>query len=84
MRIWVDEWLDYDPYDRYDPHDIMTLYYDSDINRFIDEMGTPQYDIYRFISPDDVLLFKENVAFGDTFVIPDRTRSFLVELVKIK
>jgi hypothetical protein len=62
---------------KYDPHDTIVLFYDIRINRFIDSYGQVFLDIYRYLTPNQVLLFKENKK---SVVLPDVTNSFLVEL----
>lgn len=65
---------------RYDPHDTIVLFYDSDINRFVTaDFGNVVHDIHRLLAPWQITLFKNQ---GDC-VFPDITNSFLVELVEI-
>lgn len=63
----------------YDPHDTICLFYDSGINRFVDSaFGNVIHDIYRLLTPSQVMLFKKN---KESAVYPDITNKFLVELV---
>lgn len=61
-----------------DEENVLYLLYDPRINRFIDDFGAIRDDIFRFITPGQVMLFKKN---KNKFLTPDITHSFLVELV---
>lgn len=64
------------------PNDLVqTLYYNLDDNTFSDEFGWTIYDIYRIISPTQVMMFKEKG--GAASFVRDVTNSFFVELVSI-
>ena len=39
--------------------EIIGLFFDANINRFIDEDGCVVHDIFRIITPDDLFLFKQ-------------------------
>ena len=61
-----------------DDHEVVSLFYNPDINRFIDEFGSVIQDIFRLITPSQLMIFKE---YKNHYVVPDVTNSFLVELV---
>lgn len=64
----------------YDPHDTILLFYDGVNNWFTDgSFGNIVYDIHRLLTPWQIRLFKQQ---GDC-VFPDRTNSFLIELIEI-
>jgi hypothetical protein len=63
---------------KYDPHDTIVLFYDIGVNRFIDEYGNAIHDIYRILTPRQVMLFK---WYETDCVFPDVTGKYLVELV---
>ena len=42
-----------------DDLDIVTLYYDPDQNLFEDEFGFVMYNIFAFISPTELMMFKD-------------------------
>jgi hypothetical protein len=63
----------------YDDHETRTLFYDSETNRFMDEMGNVIHDIYRWITPSQIMIFKEQHK--GIWVVPDVTNTFLVELI---
>lgn len=57
---------------------VKTLYFDVKLNLFRDDMGTIIYDIYRFITPNQFLIFRK---FKNIYVIPNITNEYLVELI---
>lgn len=60
-------------------HEVVCLFYNKNINRFIDEFGDVVHDIFRFITPGQLMIFKEK---KDIFyVVSDVTNSFLVKLM---
>lgn len=61
-----------------DEHDVRSLFYYPDINRFTDENGSVIHDIHRLVSPGQLRLFME---FKSIYMVPDVTHSFLVELI---
>lgn len=60
-----------------DEHNTITLFFDRRINRFIDEYGNVVHDIYRIITPNQLLMFKE----GLLYMCHDITCSYIVELI---
>lgn len=41
-------------------YDTITLFYDTERNYFVDEYGWPVYDIFKYMTPNQLLLFKHN------------------------
>jgi hypothetical protein len=56
----------------------VTLFYDSDINRFVDGFGNVIHDIFRLITPGQLMLFRERKGMD---LINDVTNSFKVTLI---
>lgn len=61
-----------------DERPVITLFYDSKINRFIDDFGVIIHDIYRLITPSQLFISRQ---YKNIYLIPDITNSFLVELI---
>lgn len=55
----------------------IALFFDSGINRFIDENGNIVHDIYRIITPNQFMMFRE----GNLSSCMDRNHSFNVDLI---
>jgi hypothetical protein len=56
----------------------MVLLYDPDYNYFTDKYGWIQYDIYRILTPNQIMLFKKkrtNCSFLDV------TGKFIVRII---
>lgn len=70
-------------YSKFDPHDTITLIYDLESNCFMDDRGNIIYDIYKLISPNQLLLFREELPYVFNefiFTVPDVTNSFLIDI----
>lgn len=65
-------------YDKYDPHDTIAFYYDAGINRFVNEKGDVIHNIYHFVTPSQVYVFKKEKK---SSAFPDITDSYLIELI---
>ena len=69
----------------YDPRKTLNLYYDEELKRFfeVEEYDggflEPINNIHQILEPWKILLFKER----GLCVFPDRTKSFLVEIIWI-
>lgn len=64
---------------QYDYHDTAMFWYDAGINRFVDaSFGNVIHDIFRFLHPWQILLFKSE---KESMTFPDVTDSFLIELI---
>lgn len=61
-----------------DEHEVLTLWYNPEINRFMDEFGSIIHDIWRIITPGQYKIFKETQFI---YLVPDVTNSFLVEMI---
>ena len=59
-------------------HEVLTLLYCPDINRFSDGFGSIIHDIFRLVTPGQLMIFRE---YKNIYVVPDITNSFLVELI---
>lgn len=70
-------------YQYFDPHDTILLVYDAEENVFYNELGCVIHDIYHFISPNQLYLFRKETDIYDEFVytIPDVTNSFLIDIL---
>lgn len=65
-------------YDSPDELDIVCLFYDEISRKFIDENGVMIWDIFRYITPNDLYLFRQK---KECMVIPWRTSpGWLIEL----
>lgn len=65
-------------YNRYDHNDILTLLFDEGINRFVDTQGNIINNIYKILTPNQVMLFKKEKEYVLT---PDVSNTRLVELI---
>lgn len=59
-------------------NNVMTLYFDVDENRFIDEFGSIVDNPFIYITPNQLYIFK---TYKYQYVVQDVTNSFLVEMV---
>ena len=59
-------------------HKFVTLFYDPDINRFVDGFGKVMHDIFRLITPDQLMLFRQN---KNICSVKDVSNSFFVSLI---
>lgn len=50
----------YPIYDAPDELDIVSLFYDIKNNKFVDEGGYIIWDIFKYITPNDLYLFRKN------------------------
>lgn len=65
--------------DGYDPHNVMSLLYNIEMNRFEDaSFGNIIHNIYDYLQPWQIFLFKKTKRH---MVFPDVTNSFLIELL---
>ena len=49
------------------------LFYVTDWNIFIDDVGIPVVSIFKFITPNDLFLFKRNKQY---MCVPDQSSTF--------
>lgn len=59
-------------------HEVLTIYYDPETNRFRDEFGAIVFHINKILSPNQVYLFKLEKK---SYVVSDVTHSYLVDLI---
>lgn len=59
----------------------ITLFYDPDINRFIDGLGRVVNDIFRIITPNQAMVFKER---KDMLLVKDRSGENKVTLIYLE
>jgi hypothetical protein len=59
----------------------ITLFFDPDINRFVDGMGNVIHDIYRLITPKQFYLFRLH---KDMRSVKDVTNSYMVTVIYLE
>ncbi|HZJ76714.1 MAG TPA: hypothetical protein VFC70_03290 [Oscillospiraceae bacterium] len=56
---------------------VMYLYYDYEKNYFLDEMGFVVYDIFRYITPNELMVFK----YYNEDIRIERSNGDIIELI---
>jgi hypothetical protein len=59
-------------------NEVMSLFYDVDENRFMDEFGSLIHDIFRLITPGQLMIFRK---YKEVYLVRDRSNSFYVEMI---